>query len=133
MTDERIQKALASCRAFVTKVNTIVVEGTNLWVAEFQDSLNQLLEGVKAKLAPTMPGAVSSSSPIAIYAKVTGLSRSTTEIFEMVAARSQQLPAYFSGIQKIRVDGTISTKPVRAEKPVSVGARAVTSLELALS
>jgi hypothetical protein len=58
-TDEQLQRALARCRAFVSQVDGLIREEANLWVAEFQESLKQLDETVKAKAAATAEAAVS--------------------------------------------------------------------------
>jgi hypothetical protein len=47
-TMEQVAETLARCGAFVSRVNAIVAEETNAWIAEFQASLAQLGESVKA-------------------------------------------------------------------------------------
>lgn len=46
---------LARCKAFAARVNAIESEETNLWIAEFQASLAQLGESVKAERARDVP------------------------------------------------------------------------------
>lgn len=132
-TDEQVQRALARCRAFVTQVNGIVREETNLWVAEFQDTLKQLDETVKAKLAAAVPGAVSvvitngdqcqGDWSVSIDDGTTRSGRGKTAA----------VPGLLPGIHTVRVDGTIGGKAVRAEKPVSVTAGGVTSVDVTLA
>lgn len=45
---EQVADMLARCSAFAARINAIVTEETNAWVAEFQASLSQLGESVKA-------------------------------------------------------------------------------------
>jgi hypothetical protein len=117
----------------VTQVNGIVREETNLWVAEFQDTLKQLDETVKAKAAAAAPGAVSlvvtngdqcqGDWSVSIDDGATWHGRGKTAA----------VPGLVPGIHTIRVEGTIGGKAVRAEKPVSVAAAGVTSAELTLT
>lgn len=132
-TEEQVQKALASCRAFVAKVNAIVVEETNLWVAEFQDTLKQLDETVKAKLAAAAPGAL--GLVITNGDQCQGDWTVSVDDGTMRTGRGKTaaLPGLLPGIHTVRVDGTIGTRAVRAERPVSVGAGGVTSVEVTLS
>lgn len=133
LTDEQVQKALTSCRTFVAKVNAIIVEETNLWVAEFQDNLKQLDESVKAKLASAVPGAVS-----LVITNGDECQGDWTVSIDDAASRTGHgktiaLSGLVSGIHTLRVDGIIAGKAVRAEKPVSIAAGGVTSVEVKLS
>ena len=47
-TAEQAAELLARCAAFADRINAIVAEETNLWIAEFQASLAQLGESVRA-------------------------------------------------------------------------------------
>lgn len=47
-TAEQAADMLARCKAFGTRVNTIVADETNVWITKFQASLAQLGESVKA-------------------------------------------------------------------------------------
>jgi hypothetical protein len=47
-TAEQASQMLARCKEFAAKINTIVSEETNVWITEFQASLAQLGESVKA-------------------------------------------------------------------------------------
>jgi hypothetical protein len=133
LSDEQVQKALAICHAFAAQVNGIVREETNLWVAEFQDSLKQLDETVKARLAAAVPGAVS-----LVVTNGDQCDSEWTVSIDDGAARVSRgktvaLPGLLPGIHTVRVEGAIRTKLVKAEKPVSVAAGGVTSVEVALS
>jgi hypothetical protein len=132
-TDEQIQRALARCRAFVAQVNGIVREETNLWVAEFQDSLKQLDETVKAKLAAAMPGALSLIITNGEQCQgdwCVSIDDSSTRSGH---GKTVAVPGLLPGIHTVRVDGTIETRAVRAEKPVPITAGSVTSVEMTLS
>jgi hypothetical protein len=47
-TAEQASQMLARCKEFAAKINNIVSEETNVWITEFQASLAQLGESVKA-------------------------------------------------------------------------------------
>lgn len=47
-TAQQTAETLARCGTFVARVNAIVAEETNAWIAEFQASLSQLGESVRA-------------------------------------------------------------------------------------
>jgi hypothetical protein len=133
-TDEQLQRALASCHSFVTRVNAIVREETNLWVAEFQDTLKQIDENAKAKLAATaVPGAVSlviTNGDQCEGEWMLSIDDGTTRSGHgKTAAISGLVP----GIHTLRIDGSIGAKAVRAEKAITVGAGGVLNLEVNLS
>jgi hypothetical protein len=117
----------------VTQVNGIVREETNLWVAEFQDTLKQLDDTVKAKAAAAAPGAMSllvtNGDQCQGDWSVSVDDGATRNAHGKTAAIQGLVP----GIHTVRVDGTVGGRGVRAEKPVSVAAGGVTSVELTLS
>lgn len=47
-TPEQVADMLARCSAFAARINAIVTEETNAWITEFQASLSQLGESVRA-------------------------------------------------------------------------------------
>lgn len=131
-THEQVQRAIAVCRAFVSQVDGLVRDETNLWVAEFQESLKQLDDSVKAKAAAAEPAAVS--------LVVTNGDLSTngwTVSFDNGPAQSGNgktaaLAGLRPGIHTLKVAGTLNGKQVVAEKAISTPAGAVTTVEVAL-
>lgn len=132
-SDEQVQKALARCRAFATQVNGIVREETNLWVAEFQDTLKQLDESVKAKAAAAAPGAVSLLVTNGDQSQGDWTVSVDDGATRNAHGKTAAIQGLAPGIHTVRVEGTIGGKAVRAEKPVPVAAGGVTSVELTLS
>jgi hypothetical protein len=57
-TAEQATQMLTRCKEFAAKINTIVSEETNVWITEFQASLAQLGESVKAAEARVAADAV---------------------------------------------------------------------------
>ena len=57
-TMDQVKQMLARCKAFTSQISTIVREETNVWVQEFQTTINTLNESIKAKPAITEPGAL---------------------------------------------------------------------------
>jgi hypothetical protein len=47
-SDEQVKEMLGRCKAFAASINAIVIDETNVWITEFQASLNQLGDSVKA-------------------------------------------------------------------------------------
>jgi len=132
-TDEQVQKALARCRAFVTQVNGIVREETNLWVAEFQDTLKQLDETVKAKAAAAAPGAISLLVTNGDQCQGDWSVSIDDGATRNSSGKTAAIQGLVPGIHTLRVDGTVAERRVRAEKPVTVPAGGVTGVELTLS
>ena len=129
----QVQKALATCRAFATQVNSIVREETNLWMAEFQDTLKQLDETVKAKVAVTMPGSVSlviTNGDQCEDDRCVSIDDGATRSGH---SKTLAVPGLLAGIHIVRVDGTIGTRAVRAEQAVPITEGSVTSVEMMLS
>lgn len=57
-TKDQVNQMLARCKAFISQVNTIVREETNVWVQEFQNTIKYLDDTIKAKPAVAEPGAL---------------------------------------------------------------------------
>ncbi len=57
-TREQIIQMLARCKTFVSKVNTIVIDETNAWVQEFQNSIKYIDDSLKTGTKQPEPGAL---------------------------------------------------------------------------
>jgi len=132
-TDEQIQRALAKCRGFVSQVDGLIRHETTLWVAEFQESLKQLDETVKAKAAAAAEAAISLT--VTNGDQSAGGWSVTVDKGAERSGRGQSaaVSGLAPGIHQIRVDGKINGKEVAAEKAVALAPGSVTTLELSLA
>jgi hypothetical protein len=132
-TDDETQRAVAHCHSFVTQVNGLVREETSLWVAEFQDTVKQLDETVKVKVATAVPGALSVVITNGDQCEGDWLISIDGGATRHGHGKTASVPGLVPGIHTVRVEGTIGAKASLAEKPVTVAAGDVVIIELTLS
>lgn len=132
-TDDQAQGMLGRAKAFVVQVDAIVQEETKAWIAEFQTTLSQLDEAVKAKVAVTELGGLNVSVANGDQCENgwdlsidSGSSRG-------YAGKTAALRDLVPGVHTLRAAGAIGGKPKQAEAVVSVPAGGVGSAELTLS
>jgi hypothetical protein len=132
-TDEQIQRALARCRGFVSQVDGLVRDEANVWVAEFQESLKQLDETLKAKATATAEAAISLT--VTNGDKSSDGWQVTVDNGVVRAGRGQSgaISGLAPGIHLVRVEGAANGKQMAAETAVALAAGSVTTLELTLT
>lgn len=131
-SDEQVQRSLARCRAFISQVDGVIRDEANRWVAEFQESLKQLDETVKAKAAAAAEAAISLTVTNGDQS-AGGWSVTVDEVAERSGrGRSAAVSGLAPGIHQVRVDGKINGKEVAVERAVALAAGSVTTLELTL-
>jgi hypothetical protein len=123
-TKEQAAQMLARCKAFITQVNTIVREETNLWIQEFQDTLRQIDETTKAQTAVSEPGSLNlivtngDRSPNGWKLTIDGNSADAA----LHKGRTAGVPNLMPGRHAIKIEGEIDGKAAQAERVVNVPA-----------
>jgi hypothetical protein len=133
-TEEQTQKVLTRCRAFVTQVNTIVRDETALWVAEFQDTLKQLDETVKARAAASVNGGIAITVTNGDQCDAAGWSLSVDEAASQKhSGKTAAITGVVPGLHRVKVEGVIQAHPRRAEAAVTTASGTVATVELTLT
>jgi conflict system pore-forming effector with SLATT domain len=131
--EEQVRQALALCRTIIVQADEIVRDETSRWVTEFQDTLKQLDETVKAKTAATAPGAVTLSitnGDACDAGWAVSIDEGSVNAF---SGKTAAITGLAPGIHRFKVEGKIQSQAKRAEAVQNVGAGAVSGLELTLA
>lgn len=132
-TKNQVVQMLARCKAFISQVNTIVREETDVWVQEFQSTIRYLDESIKAKSAITEPGAlnltVTNGDEVSDGWKLT-IDNGTPEQFKGKTIGKRSL---MPGRHELNVTAIINGKAVQAGKVVTVPAGGTCEESLTLS
>ena len=129
---EQVQRMLGRCKTFIGQVDAAIGKETATWIAEFQDALKQIDETAKAR---------------ALVAELGGLNLQVKNGDQTDGAwkfsiddgaetdrtgTSAAVTGLQPGLRKIRVTGTIATKPRQVESIVAVAAGTVATLQVSL-
>jgi hypothetical protein len=133
-TADHVQQMLARCKAFVTQVQGIVVDETNMWAREFQDTLKQLTaDAAAARSTAAEPGAVNvavtNGDECAAGWDLT-VDGGTPQHF---TGKSGALAALTTGVHLLAATGTINGTVKRAQIAATVAAGGVASASLTLT
>lgn len=130
---EQVQRMLVRTKAFRNRINTIIQEETNTWIAEFQSTLKQLDEAAKAKAEVSEIGGlnivVSNGDACAKGWKLSIDGGSEKSYLGKTAAIHDLVP----GVHTIKVEGNIKGKPKQAEIVASIPAGGIGNVQLTLS
>lgn len=130
---EQVTQMLARCKAFVTQINTIVRDETNVWIQEFENTIKIIDESVKAKSAVSEPGALNltvTNGDAAAGGWSLSIDGATAETYTGKTAGKRNL---VPGRHEIKVVGTINGQNVQAERVISVPAGGTCAETLTLS
>ena len=132
-TDEQTQRGIGRCRTFISHVNGIVRDETKLWVTEFQESLRQLDDTMKARSQASAVGALN----VVVANGHDSKDGWSLSIDGGPSRRAQGQTAAIGdlspGHHTVRAVGVIGGKPVAAEKAISISPGAVAAIELTLA
>jgi hypothetical protein len=131
-TDEQLQDMLARCKAFLGQVNMLLEREMAAWIQEFQASLQQIDDTVKARAEANKLGGAN--------IKVTN-GNACDNGWELAidggdrrqyTGKTAALRDLFPGIHTVRVEGCIDGKPVQAESVLVIPAGGTAWIELEL-
>ena len=132
---DKTQELLALCRVFVVKLNAIVRDETNTWMAEFRDSLRQVDAAVQARTAELTPAAVTVVVANGDQCDPPGwrLSVDGGDPDPPRGGRTAALASLYPSRHTLRATGTIKGSDVQAEAAVSLAPGSTTTVELTLA
>ena len=132
-TKDQVVQMLARCKAFVSQINTIVRQETDVWVQEFQSTIKYLDESIKAKSASTEPGALNltvTNGDLATEGWNLTIDNGTSEKFQGRTIGKRNL---MPGRHEVNIKANINGKTLQAGKVVSVPAGGTCEETLTLS
>ena len=131
-TEDQLQRALTRCTTFVSQVNGLVRDETNLWVATFQESLKQLDETMKVNAAANAASALT----VVVTNGEQAQGGWSVVVDDGPKRRAQGQTAAIGGlapgIHTIKVEGVLEGRTGTAEKAITLSAGAVTTLEVTM-
>lgn len=130
---EQITQMLARSKAFISQVNTIIREETNVWVQEFQNTIKYLDESIKAKPAVTEPGALNlmiTNPDVASGGWKLSINGGKEELYTGSTAGKRNI---FPGKHLIKVTAKVKDKVVEVEKVVTVPVGGICEEKITLS
>lgn len=132
-TPEQLRATLASFKAFVTQLNTVIRQETDAWIQEFQSTLKQIDEAAKTKAAVSELGGVT-------IIVTNGDSCDDGWNFSLDSGapvnrrgRTAALRDLVPGIHIIRMEGVVGGDLKHAEATVSVTSGGSSTAQLTLS
>lgn len=131
-TPDQVQSLLVSVKAFIDKVNSIVVSETSQWVDEFREALKQIDESARTQQPPPQLGSIQvvvangdkADSGWALALNNAPPTRHT--------GKTAAIAGVHAGDHAICVTATVAGKAVRGESIASVKAGAIATVELSL-
>lgn len=130
---EQITQMLARSKAFISQVNTIIREETNVWVQEFQNTIKYLDDSIKAKPAVTEPGALNltiTNPELAAEGWLLSINGGKQEHYTGSTAGKRNI---FPGKHLIKVTAKVKDKEVEVEKVVTVPVGGICEEKITLS
>jgi hypothetical protein len=131
--DGQVQRALGMARGFRNEVNQVVLEETNRWIEEFQKSLKELDEALKARAEAAATGAlnvtVTNGGDFKDGWDLSVDAGAPKKCLGVSAAVSPVAPGHHTVTVEGRLDGVLK----RAEKAVVVAPGGVRDVELTLA
>jgi hypothetical protein len=132
--EQQVQRTLARCKAFVTQVGAVVRDETALWIAEFQDTLKQLDETVRARETGSVTGGLIVTVTNGEQCGSSGWTLSLDDgPPQRHSGKTAALTGVVPGLHRLTVVGTVGAQPRRAESAVQVAANGLIAVDLELS
>ncbi|MCX6306000.1 MAG: SLATT domain-containing protein [Bacteroidetes bacterium] len=139
LSPEELQAVVNNCKDFLQKVQAIVSEETQKWVAEFQSAINDIEASAKVA-AETAKASVKAKEEGAVAISVTNgkdWDRPWSVALEDTPAgtytgNTAALTNLKPGIVKIKITGVIKGAPFEHEQPVIIKGGEITSLTFTL-
>jgi hypothetical protein len=127
LTIDEMQALMKKCMEFLEKVQSVVTDETQKWVAEFQSALSEVESSVKATAEQTK-AAVKTKEEGAVSVSLTNGSscdnpwslRLDGKLLSTHSGNSAALNNLKPGIFTLKITGTINKKSAEDEKPVIV-------------
>jgi SMODS and SLOG-associating 2TM effector domain 2 len=133
-TSEQVQHALATAKAFVAQVNTIIGDETLKWVAEFQEALKEVDEQVRAAPSAVQSGslAVTVTNGDMIDAPGWTLAIDQAEA-RTYTGKTAAIVGLMPGDHALHLLGKAGNRTLRAEAIASIRAGTSTAVEATLA
>ena len=132
-TTDQLRSTLAQFKGFVTQVNTIVRQETDVWIQEFQSTLKQIDEAAQTKPAISQLGAanieITNGDACQDGWNLSIDQGNPTRRSGKTAALTDLVP----GTHIVKVDGVIGDNHKQAEAAIAVTTGTTTSAQLTLS
>jgi hypothetical protein len=131
-TQDQIQAILASVKAFIEKLNAVIVSETAQWVDEFREALKQIDESARAQTALVEVGSIQLVVENGDQADAAWSVSVDNAPPTRHTGKTAAITGLLAGDHALRVTAAVNGKAVRAESVASVKVGSIASVELSL-